>query len=257
MKKFLFKFLIMAILVAGVDITLATLAYGSAPKHAAHVVKKGSKGGKRGKAKASRKHTKKRHRRGKAGRSVPKERSLTVLREYLPEYADLHETKSPNAAIPPVPGTFDTRSPYRDPALRINLITNINRWLGTRYRYGGSSRRGIDCSGFTSAIVSATLKNGFAGSSRVMAERFVPITSVDSMQFGDLIFFSGRNKRSERIGHVGIFLGNGLFAHSSTGRGVIYTHISEGYYLERFRWGGRFLDQQLAASARQQTAVLH
>ncbi|MFN3781194.1 MAG: NlpC/P60 family protein [Candidatus Kapaibacteriota bacterium] len=41
------------------------------------------------------------------------------------------------------------------------------------------------------------------------------------------------------MGHVGIYLGNGVFAHSSTGKGVIITHISEGYYGERFRFGGK------------------
>jgi cell wall-associated NlpC family hydrolase len=257
MKKFLFKFLIMAILVAGVDISLAGLAYGSPPKRTTTTLRKAHKGSKKKRSQAHRRHSKNRHRRGTIGKSVPKEQSLTVLREYLPQYADLHETKSPNAALLPVPSSFDTRSPYRDPSLRIDLISNISRWLGTRYRFGGSSRRGIDCSGFTSAIVRATLKNGFAGSSRVMAERFVPITRVDSLQFGDLIFFTGRNKRSDHIGHVGIFIGNGVFAHSSTGRGVIYTHISQGYYLERFRCGGRFLDQQLTASVKHDAGQVH
>ena len=69
------------------------------------------------------------------------------------------------------------------------------------------------------------------------------------MQFGDLIFFSGRNKKAKRLGHVGFYIGNGLFAHSSSGRGVIYTHISQGNYTERFRQGGRLPTESLALHA--------
>jgi cell wall-associated NlpC family hydrolase len=254
MKKFLLRFLLMTVLVAGVELTLAGLVYGNTPKRAASVIKPSTRSAKKSKS-DNRKHGRKRGRKSMARRGVPKQKSLTVLREYLPEYADLHETKSPNATLLPLPEGFDTRSPFSDPVLRTDLIKNIDRWLGTRYRFGGSSRRGIDCSGFTSTVVSATLKQGFYGSSRVMAQRFIPICSIDSLQFGDLIFFTGRNKKADRIGHVGIFLGNGVFAHSSTGRGVIYTHITEGYYLERFRWGGRFLDNQLTASTHQHVAA--
>ena len=181
---------------------------------------------------------------------VSREKALTVLREYLPEYADLHEAKTASSATPflPVPDNFDTRSPFASPALRYDLVKNINTWLGTRYRYGGSSKRGIDCSGFTSAVVSSTLKQAFYGSSRVQASRFIPIFDTDSLQFGDMVFFTGRNKRADRIGHVAIFLGKGVFAHSSTGRGVLYSHITEGYYTERFRWGGRFMSSHYVSA---------
>ena len=181
----------------------------------------------------------------RATKRVSKQKALTVLREYLPEYADLHEAKAKGQPIPflPVPDNFDTRSTFSDAGIRYDLVKNIETWLGTRYRFGGASKRGIDCSGFTSAVMSATLKRAFTGSSRVQAARFVPIFDTDSLQFGDMVFFTGRNKRASRIGHVGISLGKGVFAHSSTGRGVLYSHITEGYYTERFRWGGRFMQQ--------------
>ncbi len=196
---------------------------------------------KKAKSKKS-KSSKRKKAKGKNGNG--KQKAMTVLREYLPYLADVHEAKAgaSDLRLIPVRSDFDTRSPFRHPQLRYDLVVNISSWLGTRYRYGGSSKRGVDCSGFTSAVVSNTLRTAFNGSSRVQAARFVPIFDTDSLQFGDMVFFTGRNKRSTRIGHVGIFLGNGVFAHSSTGRGVIYTHLSEGYYTERFRWGGRFVD---------------
>ena len=195
--------------------------------------------------KHTRKHKKHRFKKVHANKRVSKLKAITVLREYLPEIADLHEAKAKGqpASSVPVPDNFDTRSPFSDAGLRYDLVKNIDTWLGTRYRYGGSSKRGVDCSGFTSAVVSATLKRAFTGSSRVQAARFVPIFDTDSLQFGDMVFFTGRNKRANRIGHVAIFLGNGVFAHSSTGRGVLYSHITEGYYTERFRWGGRFMSE--------------
>jgi lipoprotein Spr len=170
-------------------------------------------------------------------------RSLPVLRKYLPQYVDIHQAEfmSPEDAYIPIKPSFDPTSPFIDPDMRFKLIRTIGEWLGTRYRYGGTSKRGLDCSGFVEVVMSDVLGEHFGGTSRAMAGRFSPIHDTDSLQIGDLIFFSGTNWRSQRIGHVGIYVGNGVFAHSSTGRGVIYTPLSSGKYMKRFRWGGRFV----------------
>jgi cell wall-associated NlpC family hydrolase len=243
MKRSALKLLLLVMLVVGWEWALPATAIAGPPatsgrssaKKKQHAKKKTHQRNKRSHRKAKRKLH--------ASKGLPKEQAIAVLREHLPNYADIHETKleTLNAVSLPLPANFDTRSPYAALPLRFELLRNINEWLGTRYRFGGSSKRGVDCSGFTSNVVSATLKHTFAGSSRVMADRFAPIFDVDSLQFGDLIFFTGRNRKSGRIGHVGVFIGDGVFAHSSTGRGVLYSHITEGYYAERFRWGGRFL----------------
>ncbi len=196
-----------------------------------------------------RKHSRK-ARRIKSHR-VPAEKSLALLRQYLPEVADIYETDhgDEDSKAIPVGAGYDFRSPFSDPHLRLKLITNINRWLGTRYRFGGSSKRGIDCSGFTSVVLSNTMGKMFAGSSRTQAQN-VERVELNELQFGDLMFFSGPRGNAERVGHVGIYIGNGIFAHSSTGRGVIYTHISEGYYAERFLYGGRIIDADYAGAHR-------
>jgi hypothetical protein len=178
-----------------------------------------------------------------------KNKATAVLREYLPEYADILEAEDitlekaffTGDLLVPVPADFDPRSPFIFPHLRIQLLHNIDDWLGTRYRLGGRSKRGIDCSAFTSTIMEETLNEEFRGTSRWQARQFTPIFDPDSLQFGDLMFFSGTNRRSKRIGHVGIYIGNGVFAHSSSSRGVTYSHITDGYYTRRFRWGGRFI----------------
>lgn len=175
-------------------------------------------------------------------RPVPPEKSLALLRQYLPEVAGIYESnpKNESETVIPVGHGYDFRSPFSLPESRTKLINNINDWLGTRYRYGGKSGRGIDCSGFTSTVLTSSMGKLFVGSSKLQAQH-VERVELDELQFGDLMFFTGRNRRSGKVGHVGIYIGNGVFAHSSTGRGVIYTHISEGYYKDRFLFGGRII----------------
>lgn len=181
-------------------------------------------------------------------RLARKERALSVLREYLPRYADILEAEMVRfedafyggSSLLPIKTNYDARSPFTNPFMRLQLMQVISDWLGTRYRFGGRSKSGIDCSGFTSKVMTEALGRDFVGSSRVQAAQFTPIISVDSLQFGDIIFFTGTSRRSNRIGHVGIYLGSGVFAHSSTSVGVTFSHLSDGYYSRRYRFGGRF-----------------
>lgn len=183
-----------------------------------------------------------------------KNRALSVLREYLPRYADILEAEMlrfedafhTGDMIMPIRNDYDVRSPFANPFMRLQLMQVIDNWLGTRYRYGGRSKAGIDCSGFTSKVFSEALGHDFTGSSRMQARKFNPIMDIDSLQFGDLIFFTGTNRHSRVIGHVGIYLGAGLFAHSGSTRGVTFNHLTDGYYTQRFRYGGRFIQPPTA-----------
>jgi len=189
-------------------------------------------------------------------KSDRKMRALSVLREYLPPYADMLEAQIVRyeelflhgSTVLPVTPDFDARSPFVNPVMRLQLMQAIDTWLGTRYRYGGRSRRGVDCSGFTSKVITETLGKDFRGSSRIQARQFNAIFELDSLQFGDLIFFTGTSRTSRRIGHVGIYLGHGVFAHAATSRGVTFNHISDGYYTRRYRFGGRFVSDHVVDS---------
>jgi hypothetical protein len=186
------------------------------------------------------------------------DRALSVLREYLPRYADILEAEMvrfedafyTGSSLLPIKSNYDVRSPFANPFMRLQLMQTIREWLGTRYRYGGRSKNGVDCSGFTSQVMSQALGRSFTGSSRVQAARFTPITNPDSLQFGDLIFFTGTSRRAKNIGHVGIYMGGGVFAHSSSSIGVTFNHITDGYYTRRFRFGGRFTNSPAADSER-------
>lgn len=145
----------------------------------------------------------------------------------------------------PIVGTINTKSistqhnKFNNTLFADKLLQNILLWLGTPYRMGGSSHKGIDCSNFVSKIINETFNINFPANAETQSRLVIPILNIEELSYGDLIFFSGRNKKSKRIGHVGIYLGNGIFAHSSTSKGVIISHISDGYYTQRFRFGGR------------------
>ena len=134
---------------------------------------------------------------------------------------------------------FDNISIFEDFAKRKLLLARINDWLGVRYRLPGRSRQGVDCSNFVSIILDEVLGMQISAGAATQATIFPKIEKMDELQFGDLVFFSGRRVKAKRIGHVGIYIGNGLFAHSQTSSGVTYTLLSDGYYTARYRFGGR------------------
>lgn len=118
-----------------------------------------------------------------------------------------------------------------------NLLREIDRWYGTPYVYGGATRNGTDCSGFTQAVFrSVGVDIPRRASRQAAAARNVP---RGSLRAGDLVFF---NTSGPGISHVGIYLGDGNFAHAATSRGVVRESMSHPYYTTRFVQGGRFLE---------------
>ena len=166
--------------------------------------------------------------------------SFKKLKEFYPEYYNYLSNDTSLIYKFSKQVVVSPQSIFYHTGLRYDLISTINSWVGVPYRSAGRGKGGVDCSNFVSCITEEATGISIPAGSASQATLFKPIYSIDSLQFGDLIFFTGRNKKSKRIGHVGYYIGNGLFAHSSSNKGVIYTHISEGYYNERYRFGGRF-----------------
>ncbi len=123
-----------------------------------------------------------------------------------------------------------------------SIMSEIIQWFDTRYKWGGKSERGIDCSGFTSMIFEKVLGVTIPRSSREQIRIGTPVENVKDLRFGDLVFFkSGRRNP----GHVGIYIGDGLFAHSSSyrKRGVTTSQLSDGSYFKRYVGARRILDE--------------
>lgn len=120
-----------------------------------------------------------------------------------------------------------------------DMLSLARSFIGLRYRRGGSSPKGFDCSGFTSYIFSQfgyELKRSSRDQYRCDGE------TVDRMQVqpGDLIFFTGRNSKSSIVGHVGIVVdgdpvtGEITFIHSACSSGISIDTTGAPYYSKRF-----------------------
>ena len=122
----------------------------------------------------------------------------------------------------------------------VELVTNtsligfIDEWWGTKYRYGGTTKKGIDCSSFTGLLMGSVF--GFA-LPRTAREQYSICSrlSKDDMLEGDLVFFNTRGG----VSHVGVYLGGGYFVHSSSSAGVTINSLDESYYSKKFIGGGR------------------
>lgn len=122
-------------------------------------------------------------------------------------------------------------------ARRIRVI--VDEWLGTPYRWGSDRRDvGTDCSGFTRRIFEQTFEIRLPRVSRdqYRVGRSVRITDLRP---GDLVFFDTRD--DGRISHVGIYAGDGKFAHASTSRGVVYDALRSRYFRRAYRGARRVL----------------
>ncbi len=129
----------------------------------------------------------------------------------------------------------------------VELVTNtsligfIDEWWGTKYRYGGTTKKGIDCSSFTGLLMGSVF--GFT-LPRTARQQYAACSKLkkDDMLEGDLVFFNTRGG----ISHVGIYLGDGFFVHSSSSAGVTINSLNENYYSRKFIGGGRIENDQYA-----------
>ncbi|WP_158992084.1 C40 family peptidase [Mucilaginibacter sp. L196] len=118
----------------------------------------------------------------------------------------------------------------------MKLFHFVYDWIGTPYRFGGSSKRGIDCSAFTKELYSEVFNLDIKRNSRDIFSMVSPV-GKDELKEGDLVFFK---IHSRRISHIGIYLGNNRFAHASS-KGVAISSLDDAYYSRYFYKGGRLL----------------
>ena len=122
----------------------------------------------------------------------------------------------------------------------IFLYNEGARWLGVPHRLGGLTKRGVDCSGFVTIVYREVYGKRLARSSAEMLRYNCKRVSRGNLQEGDLVFFNtGRRGKNRTPNHVGIYLKNGKFIHTSTSKGVVVSNLSEPYYTRTWLTGGR------------------
>ncbi len=121
----------------------------------------------------------------------------------------------------------------------LRLYTEASRWLGTPHRYGGNTRRGVDCSGFVVHIYREVYDKQLFRSSSDMLKKNCRKVSRNKLREGDLVFFRTGKGRKKVPNHVGIYLKNGKFIHTSTSKGVVVSTLSDPYYIRTWMTGGR------------------
>lgn len=124
----------------------------------------------------------------------------------------------------------------------LTLLGFIDDWFGTRYRYGGETKRGIDCSALTGALLLAVYGFNMPRTAREQYEATEHI-SKDELKEGDLVFFNTRGG----VSHVGVYLDNDYFVQASS-HGVTISNLDDHYYSKRFICGGRVVQDKLADS---------
>ena len=118
------------------------------------------------------------------------------------------------------------------------LYEFIGEWIGTPHRIGGRTKKGTDCSGFTSNVYETIYEKRLERSSAGMLRTNCEKVSKGDLKEGDLVFFWTRGQYSQTPSHVGVYLKDGKFVHSSTSRGVIISSLNEPYYAKRWISGG-------------------
>jgi cell wall-associated NlpC family hydrolase len=116
------------------------------------------------------------------------------------------------------------------------IINEVKNYIGTPYK-----KEEMDCSYFTMVV----FKNAIGlNLPRTTSEQFKLgrlITNPDSLEIGDLLFF---NTTGEIASHVGIYIGDGFFAHASVSEGVTISSINDPYYRKRFNGAKRIIESK-------------
>jgi lipoprotein Spr len=112
------------------------------------------------------------------------------------------------------------------------LMDFYDEWKDVKYKFGGTSKKGIDCSAFTQRVFKEKFDMDIPRSTLTQVEIGTPVKKSE-LKLGDLIFFkTGKVDR-----HVGIYMGNGKFMHASI-KGIKFTRLDKPFYTKTY-WTSR------------------
>jgi cell wall-associated NlpC family hydrolase len=142
-----------------------------------------------------------------------------------PSYIESFDTSFPNKA----PYNYELTKSLDYEKIYNELLLQYKGWKGVRYKYGGYSKRGIDCSAFVQRTFKDRL-NIYVPRTTAMQSVAGKKISREDLEIGDLVFFKTRIK----VRHVGIYIGEGKFLHASTKKGVTISRLDNPYYSSHF-----------------------
>ena len=114
------------------------------------------------------------------------------------------------------------------------LEQQFQRYKGIKYKYGGTDKRGFDCSGFVQKVYNDALNIQLPRVTKDMGKlgKKIPLFKLKP---GDLVFF----RPSRKYRHVGIYVGNNTFMHSSTSKGIMKSKLDNVYWKKKYRFAKR------------------
>ena len=129
---------------------------------------------------------------------------------------------------------FTDSKPYQMPGLADSILERGMALIGTRYRAGGTSEAGFDCSGFIGYLFREEAGMTLPRSTREMINVKAPLVARNNLKPGDLLFFSTKGRG--RVSHAGIYLGDDQFIHSSStrGGGVRIDSLDDSYWKKTY-----------------------
>ena len=149
--------------------------------------------------------------------------------EILKEEPEIQEVRTS-----PIPEKYKEKtkiSTVRKKGISRELLKqSIETFIGAPYRWGGTSRRGVDCSGFTQTVfreqgITIPRKSTYQFKVGKVVEK-------NELKYGDMVFF--KKNFWGKVNHVGIYVGENKFIHSLGGKGVVISSLNKGYYKTRY-----------------------
>ncbi|WP_028302396.1 NlpC/P60 family protein [Oceanospirillum beijerinckii] len=118
-------------------------------------------------------------------------------------------------------------------AVKAALYREYQYWKGTRYTLGGTSKKGVDCSGLIYVVYKKQFGIELPRTTLYQSKTGVWIKQ-NSLRPGDLVFF----RTGSKVRHVGIYVEGNQFLHASTSKGVILSRLDNPYWKEKY-WHSR------------------
>lgn len=114
-------------------------------------------------------------------------------------------------------------------SIKHNLEAHYNKHKAVPYKYGGTSIKGFDCSGFVQFTYKTIFNINLPRTTKLMLKEGTDVKK-NKLRIGDLVLF----RTSKRYRHVGIFMGNNLFMHVSTKKGLMKSNLNNPYWLKHY-----------------------